>query len=170
MLSRAQLGVVRRHRRALAAGAHDESVRAVINYLWSAGTLGGLDPVEQFVNGAVGRLAAGLTAEAYDRYLHLSLASLIYVPAGRWAKADAVIPEAGPTQGEAGSSGSGFSLGSRSGEGTSPGRSLLARVCGERIREQRAPAHPPNGGCRDAARDPRRRHRRGRRLAERSPR
>ena len=104
---------------ALAAGAHDESVRAVINYLWSAGTLGGLDPVEQFVNGAVGRLAAGLTAEAYDRYLHLSLASLIYVPAGRWAKADAVIAGSGADTGEAGSSGSGFSLGSRSGEGTS---------------------------------------------------
>ena len=39
---------------ALAAGAHDESVRAVINYLWTAATLGRLEPVEQFVNGAVG--------------------------------------------------------------------------------------------------------------------
>ena len=76
---------------AVASGAHDESVRAVVNYLWSAATLGPLDPAEQFVRDMSIRLTAGLMAEAYDRYLQLSLAVLVYVPAGRWAEADEVL-------------------------------------------------------------------------------
>jgi class 3 adenylate cyclase/tetratricopeptide (TPR) repeat protein len=76
---------------ALAANAHDEAVRAVVNYLWSAGLLGALDPAEAFVTANWDRLTAGLTAEAYERYLQLSLAVLVYVPSGRWEEADAVV-------------------------------------------------------------------------------
>lgn len=75
---------------ALAAGAHDEAVRAVVNYLWSAALLCPLEPVEQLVEQMTAtHLERGLNAEAYDEYLRLSLAALIYVPAGRWAQADA---------------------------------------------------------------------------------
>ena len=77
---------------ALSAGAHDEAVRAVVNYLWSAGLLGPLEPVERLVKEmTAAHLERGLNAEAYDEYLQLSLAALIYVPAGRWAEADEVV-------------------------------------------------------------------------------
>ncbi len=77
---------------ALAAGAHDEAVRGVVNYLWSAALLAPLEPVEQFVEELTAtHLERGLNAEAYGEYLRLSLAALIYVPTGRWAEADAVV-------------------------------------------------------------------------------
>jgi hypothetical protein len=77
---------------ALAAGAHDEAVRAVVNYLWSAALLGPLEPVERFVEEMVAtRIEHGLMAEAYDAYLRLSLAALVYVPSGRWSEADEVV-------------------------------------------------------------------------------
>jgi class 3 adenylate cyclase/tetratricopeptide (TPR) repeat protein len=77
---------------ALAAGAHDEAVRGVVNYLWSAALLGPLDPVERLVTElAATHLERGLTAEAYDEYLQLSLAGLIYLPSGRWLEADAAV-------------------------------------------------------------------------------
>jgi hypothetical protein len=76
---------------ATAAGAHDEAARAVINYLWSAALLGPLDPAEEVVKHAVQHLGVGLTAEAYEPYLRLSLATLVYVPAGRWREADDVL-------------------------------------------------------------------------------
>ena len=54
---------------ALAADAHDEAARAVVNYLWSAALLGPLEPVEQVVSDAVRNLGVGLAAEAYEQYL-----------------------------------------------------------------------------------------------------
>ena len=71
---------------ALASGAHEESVRAVVNYLWTAATLGRLEPAEAFVREIVPRLGAGLAAEGYEEYLNLSLAFLVYLPTGRWAE------------------------------------------------------------------------------------
>lgn len=76
---------------ALAAGAHDEAVRTVVNYLWSAALLGPVEPAEHMVKETAARLERGLTAESYGQYLQLSLATLVYVPAGRWAEADAVL-------------------------------------------------------------------------------
>ncbi len=79
---------------ALAAEAHDEAARAVVNYLWSAALRGPLPPAEQVVSDAVRNLGVGLAAEAYDQYLKLSLGALIYVPAGRWEEADAALAAA----------------------------------------------------------------------------
>ena len=39
---------------ALVAGAHDESVRAIVNYLWTAATIGRLDEAERFVENVPG--------------------------------------------------------------------------------------------------------------------
>jgi class 3 adenylate cyclase len=76
---------------ARAAGAHDEAARAVVNYLWSAALLGPLEPAEEVVRNAIRNLDVGLAAEAYESYLQLSLAALVYVPAGRWKEADEVL-------------------------------------------------------------------------------
>jgi tetratricopeptide (TPR) repeat protein len=76
---------------ALAAGAHDEAARAVINYLWSAAMLGALQPVEIVITDAISRLGPGFAAEGYEQYAQLSLAALVYVPAGRWREADDVL-------------------------------------------------------------------------------
>ena len=76
---------------ALTAEAHDEAARAVVNYLWTAALLGSLVPVEDAVRDAVRNIGVGLAAEAYDQYLQVSLATLIYVPAGRWAEADDIL-------------------------------------------------------------------------------
>ncbi len=82
---------------ALAADAHDEAARAVVNYLWSGALLGPLEPVEQVVSDAVRNLGVGLATEAYEQYLRLSLGALIYVPAGRWQEADAALAAADDT-------------------------------------------------------------------------
>jgi class 3 adenylate cyclase/tetratricopeptide (TPR) repeat protein len=81
---------------AQASGAHEESVRAVINYLWTAATLGRLEPAEAFVRDVVPRLGAGLAAEGYEEYLNISLAFLVYLPTGRWGDADAEVAKADP--------------------------------------------------------------------------
>jgi class 3 adenylate cyclase/tetratricopeptide (TPR) repeat protein len=76
---------------AAAGGAHDEATRAVVNFLWSGALLGSLEPVERFVNEMLtGHLARGINTEVFAEYLPLSLAVLVYVPAGRWEEADAV--------------------------------------------------------------------------------
>jgi tetratricopeptide (TPR) repeat protein len=76
---------------ALEAGAHDEAARAVVNYLWSAALIGPVGPAEIVVRDAVRNLGVGLAVEAYEQYLQLSLGALVYVPAGRWREADAVL-------------------------------------------------------------------------------
>ena len=81
---------------AFESGAPDEAVRAVVNFLWSAALLDPIEPVEKIVRDAMGQLGPGLASENYARYLALSLAALIYVPAGRWAEADAVVAEEDP--------------------------------------------------------------------------
>jgi class 3 adenylate cyclase/tetratricopeptide (TPR) repeat protein len=65
-------------------GAHDEAVRAVVNYLWSAWPYEALDAVETTVAEAA-RDQQGWAAEAYAQYLRISLAALISYPevAGR---------------------------------------------------------------------------------------
>ena len=147
---------------ALAAGAHDEAVRAVVNYLWSAALLGPLEPVEQLVEEmTAAHLERGLNAEAYGEYLRVSLAALIYVPTGRWAEADAVV---------AGESHvatnrlvwlwvvAGLAL--RRGDLELVDR-LPAGASRDRAGERGATADPPDGERRDAASAARRRPRRG---------
>jgi class 3 adenylate cyclase/predicted ATPase len=72
------------------AGAHDEAARALVNYLWSAWETQPLTLVESTVQELAEKVHRGLAAEAYDDYLRLSLATLVYVPAGRWSEAEAV--------------------------------------------------------------------------------
>ena len=76
---------------ALEAGAQDEAARAVVNYLWAAALLGSVEEAETVVQNAVQDIGIAFTAEAYGPYLQLSLATLVYVPAGRWAEADSVL-------------------------------------------------------------------------------
>ncbi len=80
------------------AGAHDEAVRAVVNYLWSAALLGPIGPAEEVVLRYAPELERGLTAEGYREYLDLSLATLVYVPSGRWDEADAVLEQGEATR------------------------------------------------------------------------
>jgi tetratricopeptide (TPR) repeat protein len=75
----------------LGAGAHDEAVRGVINYFWSACRFHPLAAVERAVAEAVRELGVGLATEGYQQYLDLSLAALVYVPAGRWEEADTLL-------------------------------------------------------------------------------
>jgi tetratricopeptide (TPR) repeat protein len=76
---------------ALDAGAPDEAVRALVNYLWSAATLGPLEPPSRVVDALLGKVGAGLAAQSYEQYLRFSTAALIYLPAGRWDEADAIV-------------------------------------------------------------------------------
>jgi class 3 adenylate cyclase/tetratricopeptide (TPR) repeat protein len=78
------------------AGAPDEAVRAVVNYLWSTALAGPIVPAEEVVTRYASQLERGLTSEGYRSYLELSLAALVYVPAGRWEDADAVVDYGGP--------------------------------------------------------------------------
>nr|MBA2742579.1 AAA family ATPase [Actinomycetota bacterium] len=76
---------------ALRAGAHDEASRAVVNSLWSMALIGSVVEAERLVRAQLPKLERGLGAEGYEQYLQLSLAALIYVPAGRWEEADEVL-------------------------------------------------------------------------------
>src|SRR5262249_33674088 len=81
---------------ALAVGAHDEASRAVLNHVWSLAALGPLDDADRFVEAALDRVSAGLTAGRLDLYLKASLALLVHIPAGRWTEADPVLAMAEP--------------------------------------------------------------------------
>jgi class 3 adenylate cyclase/tetratricopeptide (TPR) repeat protein len=81
---------------AQAAGAHDESARVVINYLWSACRFQPLDALERTVMDAAGEVGIGLATEGYGQYLAFSRAALLHVPAGRWSEVDAMLASADP--------------------------------------------------------------------------
>ena len=68
-------------------GAHEETARAVVNFIWTSGGFLPLDAVEATARRALdGRvIAAGIGS-----YLELSLVKG-YIPAGRWAEADALL-------------------------------------------------------------------------------
>jgi tetratricopeptide (TPR) repeat protein len=74
---------------AASVGAHEEAYRAIVNFVWSAD---GYLPVEQIESvataGRKGRLPPPPIIAAY---LELSIAGLLFVPAGRWAEAEAVL-------------------------------------------------------------------------------
>jgi tetratricopeptide (TPR) repeat protein len=71
-----------------AAGLHEEATRAAVNLLWSALGFLPVDRIESFLAAT----AEHLTSPPVIRdYLELSLAEMLYVPAGRWADADAIL-------------------------------------------------------------------------------
>ena len=76
---------------ALAAGSYDEGVRASVNYLWTASLVGHVEQTERVVSRLVSSLEHGLASQSYRQYLQLSLATLVWIPAGRWAEADEAL-------------------------------------------------------------------------------
>jgi hypothetical protein len=74
---------------AASVGAHEEAYRAIVNFVWSAL---GFVPVERIesvaASGREGRLPPPPVIAAY---LELSRAGMLFVPAGRWAEADAIL-------------------------------------------------------------------------------
>jgi len=74
---------------AASVGAHEEVTRAVVNFVWSAA---GFLPVARIESVAaacrMGRLPP--PASIAD-YLELSIAGMLFVPAGRWAEAEAIV-------------------------------------------------------------------------------
>ncbi len=75
---------------ALAAGAADEAYRAIVNYLWSVHAYAPIAEVEGVVLRQLERLREFEAPEIFDRYIDVSLASLVLVPSGRWEEALAV--------------------------------------------------------------------------------
>ena len=74
---------------AASVGAHEEAYRAIVNFVWSAD---GFLPVEQIeavaTAGREGRLPPPPIIAAY---LELSMAGLLFVPAGRWSEAETIL-------------------------------------------------------------------------------
>ncbi len=77
---------------AVAAGAYDEAFRAVVNYLWSAGPYVPVDTLTASIDSALTRIGdASFQLETYNEYLLLSRAKFLWIPAGQWAKVDAIV-------------------------------------------------------------------------------
>jgi len=71
---------------AVAAGAHDEGFRAIVNYLWSAQPYVPLVELERSIDDALARLGEVPQIESYDEYLLLSRVKFFSIPTGRWAQ------------------------------------------------------------------------------------
>jgi class 3 adenylate cyclase len=78
--------------RALATGDAPEAYRCVVNILWAGQAFFPRDELEVAVDGLRARLTDMPAAEDLDRYLELSYAVLVDVPAGRWAAVDTAQP------------------------------------------------------------------------------
>ena len=74
---------------ATAAGAHEEAFRTIVNFVWSAHGHLSVDEIESVATAArAGKLPPPPSIAAY---LELSLAGILFVPAGRWAEAQAIL-------------------------------------------------------------------------------
>jgi hypothetical protein len=74
---------------AAAVGAHEEVYRAIVNFLWSGLGYLTVERIEAVVTSSrEGRVAA---PPMIGGYLELSRAAMLYIPAGRWAEADAIL-------------------------------------------------------------------------------
>ena len=74
---------------ATAAGAHEEAFRTIVNFVWSAHGHLSVDEIESVATTArAGKLPPPPSIAAY---LELSLAGILFVPAGRWAEAQAIL-------------------------------------------------------------------------------
>jgi hypothetical protein len=74
---------------AASVGAHEEAYRAIVNFVWSAV---GFLPVERIESvAAAGRKGRLPPPPIVATYLELSVAGMLYVPAGRWAEAEAIL-------------------------------------------------------------------------------
>jgi class 3 adenylate cyclase/tetratricopeptide (TPR) repeat protein len=74
---------------AASVGAHEEAYRAIVNFVWSAV---GFLPIERIESvAAAGRKGRLPPPPIVATYLELSVAGMLYVPAGRWAEAEAIL-------------------------------------------------------------------------------
>ena len=74
---------------AASVGAHEEAYRAIVNFVWSADGYLAVGEIEATATaGREGRLPPPPIIAAY---LELSIAASLYVPAGRWVDADAIL-------------------------------------------------------------------------------
>ena len=113
---------------ATSVGAHEEAYRAIVNFVWSGVGFLPVRRVEEIV--VVGREGRLPPPPIIADYLQLSVAAMLYVPAGRWAEADAILDRI---------------------DGSQPQRDKRARVAPDR-RRARAPARRPRSCRRDARR------------------
>ncbi|HET6173849.1 MAG TPA: adenylate/guanylate cyclase domain-containing protein [Gaiellales bacterium] len=74
---------------AASVGAHEEAYRAIVNFLWSALGFVSVDRIESVI--AAGRKGRLPPPPVIAAYLELSVAAMLFVPAGRWAEADAIL-------------------------------------------------------------------------------
>jgi class 3 adenylate cyclase/tetratricopeptide (TPR) repeat protein len=81
--------------RAAAIGAHEESARAVVNFIWSA--LGFLT-VDEIEATTLAGLDGRPPTPSIAGYVDLSIVAKLLVPAGRWAEADAALARLDPAQ------------------------------------------------------------------------
>jgi hypothetical protein len=70
-------------------GAHHEAYRAMVNFVWSADGYLTVDEIE--ATAAAGREGRLPPPPIIAAYLELSIAASLYVPAARWADADAIL-------------------------------------------------------------------------------
>jgi class 3 adenylate cyclase/tetratricopeptide (TPR) repeat protein len=74
---------------AASVGAHEEAYRAIVNFVWSAVGFLPIERIESIASaGRKGRLPPPPIVAAY---LQLSIAGMLYLPAGRWAEAEAIL-------------------------------------------------------------------------------
>jgi class 3 adenylate cyclase/tetratricopeptide (TPR) repeat protein len=80
--------------RAVEAGVHDEAFRAIVNFIWSAHGYVPLAEVER-VTVEARRQAAVTPPASIGGYLELSIAAMLFVPAGRWQEVDEILDATG---------------------------------------------------------------------------
>jgi hypothetical protein len=78
-------------RLALDAGVSEEAYRAVVNFLWSAQGAVPIAELDGLVADLRGPLEHVRPLELFGSYLDLSYATILHVPAGRWAEADRIV-------------------------------------------------------------------------------
>jgi len=78
---------------AVETGAYEEAFRAIVNFVWSSTGFVAADQVESMAAEARVLLGGVTPPELLEPYLHVSMAALLLVPAGRWAAADLIARE-----------------------------------------------------------------------------
>lgn len=76
--------------RAVEAGAYEEAYRAIVNFLWSAAGFLPVELVERVASDGHLRTDVG-APRAIGPYLELSIAAMLFVPAGRWNEVEDVL-------------------------------------------------------------------------------
>lgn len=73
------------------AGVYEEAYRAIVNFIWSAVGYLPIDRIEQVVLEARRRIGDVPPPESIATYLEMSVASMLLIPAARWAEAEEIV-------------------------------------------------------------------------------